>query len=186
MSCDLSFLEDLISDYQVQIGNLDTQLISLDDLITNLQAQRVAIEDCVLQPLLDESDIFLQDKKAEFESLFPDDIISVVKGSNYGPVTNESNLSDWIITRTYEVSASTFVETLLDGSSLTGSDPDIVEQITRQADYLVGNGHIHDDVGLSGTYGIIGQISNINQGKSILQNNKNKLQSAVSTYSKFL
>jgi len=179
---DIEKLGEMVNSYPTTISNIDKQIASLNPVISDLNDQKTAIENLVLAPLKDDSDIYLSQKAIELTGVGACNPVSctVCTYGGYGV----SNLTDWII-----VSAGAVCPNPVSVWSPGDLDPlgtvEESEQYQRQLDFAEAYGHITDAIGTNGTYGLNANISNLTTGKTILENNKAKYEHILSLYSQY-
>jgi hypothetical protein len=182
---DLDKLKEMVNSYPTIVQNLDTQIATLDPLINDLSEQKSAIENEVLAPLLADSNNYIQQKAIELTGIacILESCTACTSGG-YGI----SNLTDWAIVSGGCVlvpPATSFV--IVWGPN--DCDPlgpiEDADQYQRQMYFAEAYGHIHDPVDINGTYGIEANMTNLNTGKTILQNNKAKYETVRSIYEQY-
>lgn len=169
---DLDKLTEMVNGYPQTISDLEDSIAALEVIITDLGEQRQAIENEVLAPLTSASNVYGEAKADSYGVVY-----SFCTSGSYGV----SNLTEWAV-----VSGGCPP----DDHNVVFKDSDVsstvdAEQYQRQLDFAEAYGHIHDEVGASGTYGIADTVTNLQTGKNIQTINKNKIEAVKTVYEKF-
>lgn len=177
---DVTKLREMVSEYPDTIEDLEDSIDSLSTLVTGLSAERAAIENIVLSALVSASDAYLAQKALDLTGVSCVDIsCSVCTSGGYG----DSNITEWAIVSGGCGGMHNVVWTDTDVSS-SGESADAA-QYERQQDFAEAYDHIHASLGVNGTYGIQENINNLITGRSILTNNKDKIEDVLAIYSQY-
>jgi hypothetical protein len=169
---DIDKLTEMVNGYPKQIQDMEEQIDSLNEIITDLTEQQQAIENEVLAPLTVDSNTYGDAKAVSFGPTH-----SFCTSGAYGV----SNLTEWAVVDGDCLGIHTVVWTSDDVSPSVDA-----EQYYRQVDFAEAYGHIHDEVGENGTYGIADNKSNITTGKNIITTNKDKIETVQAIYEQFI
>jgi len=155
------------------VNNVDDQVSSLNDSTAQLITQLADLEeqrDAIQYGLLDEIAI---DMSGYLEIVK----LSSIVGASYitfGADYNVLNVTDWIIYNTLDNPVYVFEGVGWD------NDSDIIDWITK---WDFGYDYIYKAFGLTGTYGLQARITQLNNGLSLLVQNKDKVEGTESGFS---
>jgi len=165
-------LKEMIDDAPEQVANIGSSVDQIQEQIDELQEQDDAIVDGMLNPVADELHQYLVDTKLP---TFP--VGSYVSlGPNYNSIGYTNQLTDW---RIYDTSAVVLYE-----YNGTGWDTDsTIIDLLDEWDF--GNDYLTRPLTSGASYGIRPYRSNLENAKSILEENSDKIDESQTMFERF-
>lgn len=183
MSTPQDILRNMISDVPESVAGIDANLGTIQENIDILDEQIDAMQDVILDPVASDLTDYLNNVKLpQFQLIDP--TAYLVFGANY----NVTNLTDWAI---YVVApppippAPPAADSVVYEYEGVGWDGDVT--ITQWVtDWTFTYDYLTHSLGTSGTYGKIPMRSSLNDAKSLLTANKNKLNNSVDVFGRYV
>jgi hypothetical protein len=180
---DTQKLTAMIKDAPDQVAGLESSISSITDTISDLTDQRSAIQTGVCQTAKTSMIAFIT---ATILPLYPGGYI--VYGGGFGTIAyGTGNISAWgiyvdVVTPNPIPPPATITTPTLVYPYTPGDYPEIDEWVD---DYSFGNDYITRPLTENATYGLTPNINTLGLGKTILQNNQNKISDSIDVFSRY-
>lgn len=168
MSTATDKLTEMFDNSRLQTEAIDDSTAQIETQITELESQRDAVQEGVVDKSESDMTDYLENTK-----------LSEVGGSyvTFGPNYGITTITDWII---YDSTANPIYEF----GGIGWDDDQII--IDLEADWQFGYDYIHHVNGVTGTYGLQGQISVLYNALNLLAANKEKYGDSRNVFQKYM
>jgi hypothetical protein len=183
MSANTNKLTSMIKAAPDTVSGLSSSIGSITDQITELTSQKNAIQKGVCDLAKTEMLQYINDNVLP---LYPGGYL--VYGAGFGTIGyGTGNISAWsvyvnVVTPNPIPPPATITTPTLAYPYTEGDYPEIDQWVS---DYSFGNDYLTRPLDSGATYGIIPNISIMNTGKSILQNNSDKVNDSIDVFSRY-